>query len=142
MSGRASSSAQKGQAPPLLAAAELAAHCHPGLRPLRSAIQLPAERAADKTGRRRLTAQTIGHAALATRAFLTNRPTVTPAAASGPVPQRVAALLSAPVRRRHSVALASAALFLTACGSQLCAGAGAIGLTHSVEIAQGEASGP
>lgn len=130
-----------------LATAELAAHCHPGLRPLRTAIQLAAERAADetaadKTGNRHLTAQAIGHAALATRASLTNRPTVTPAATSGPVPQRVAALLSAPVRRRHSIALASAALLLTACGSLLGAGAGAISLHQSVEIAQGEASGP
>ncbi|MBP0456764.1 M56 family metallopeptidase, partial [Streptomyces montanisoli] len=56
-----------------LAAAELSAHCHPGLRPLRGDISLAVERAADETaaratGDRRLIARAIGRAALAAHA--------------------------------------------------------------------------
>ncbi|MFE0516412.1 M48 family metalloprotease, partial [Streptomyces sp. NPDC058964] len=53
-----------------LAVAELAAHCHPALRPVRATIRLAAERAADEAaatavGDRRLTARAIARAALA-----------------------------------------------------------------------------
>jgi Zn-dependent protease with chaperone function len=58
-----------------LLAAELAAHCHPGLRRLRDTVQLAAERAADEAaaiavGDRHLTARAIARAALATHASL------------------------------------------------------------------------
>ncbi|MFK4269964.1 M48 family metalloprotease [Streptomyces milbemycinicus] len=124
-----------------LAAAGLAAHCHPGLRPARTAVRLAAERAADEaaataTGDRRLTAQAIGRAALAGRAAR-RRPTIAPAATSGPVPQRVAALLRPPLRR-GLVSVASALLALCACLSLAGAGAGALTLHHNIEIAQGE----
>lgn len=90
---------------------------HPGLRHLRPAIQLAAERAADecaarKTGDRRLTAHAIGHAALATRAPRPDHPSFTSAVASGALPQRVATLLTAPIRRRRFVAASVAALLL------------------------------
>ncbi|MDX3229017.1 M48 family metalloprotease [Streptomyces sp. ME19-01-6] len=125
-----------------LAAIGLAAHCHPGLRPARAAVRLAAERAADEaaataTGDRQLTARAIGRAALAGRAARGRRPTVAPAATSGPVPQRVAALLRPPLRR-CLVSVASVLLALCACLSLAGAGAGALTLHRTIEIAQGE----
>ncbi|MEU6366863.1 M48 family metalloprotease [Streptomyces sp. NPDC046931] len=126
-----------------LAAAELAALCHPGLRPLRAVIRLAAERAADETaaaavGDRRLTARAIGRAALAARAAWAERPPFVSAATTGPVPQRVAALLAAP-RVPHRAARWIAALLVACATVSVCASAtGIIGVHHEVEIAQGE----
>ncbi|MEU6352425.1 M48 family metalloprotease [Streptomyces sp. NPDC047072] len=129
-----------------LAAAELSAHCHPALRPVREAIRLAAERAADEAaagavGDRRLTARAIARAALATTARDTARPVVTPGATTGPVPQRVAALV-APARPAPRAVPGLAAL-LTACAVLSCATAatGAFRVHEDIEIAQGETGG-
>lgn len=127
-----------------LVAAELAAHCHPGLRPVRAAIALAAERAADEAaavvvGDRRLIARAIARAALATRESRSARPDFAPAATAGPVPRRVAALLAAPPS--HPRAASWIALLLAICAT-LSAGASAAGVLafhHEVEVAQGEA---
>ncbi|MFJ9173969.1 M48 family metalloprotease [Streptomyces sp. NPDC102360] len=124
-----------------LAAAELAAHCHPALRALRADIRYAAERAADEAaasavGDRRLTARAIAKAALAGRATASPRPAFAPAATTGPVPRRVTALLT-PGRPR---AARWVALALTA-GVMLSAGAATtalLGVHHQVEVAQGE----
>ncbi|WP_406471936.1 M48 family metalloprotease [Streptomyces sp. NBC_01615] len=126
-----------------LLAAELAAHCHPGLRPVRPVIALAAERAADEAaaaavGDRRLTARAIARAALATTASHSTRPDFAPAATSGPVPQRVAALLASPPRRPRAapwIALLLAAAAITSAGASA---AGVLAFHHEVEIAQGE----
>nr|WP_202539713.1 M56 family metallopeptidase [Streptomyces sp. SID8379] len=132
----------------LLAAAELAAHCHPALRTTRTAIRLAVERAADEsaaraTGDRRLTARAIARAALAGHAAPAAafpRPDFASAATTGPVPQRVAALLDPvprPQRATRPIAI------LLACCAVLSVTAGTVGsLTfhHQVEVAQGEAS--
>ncbi|MET8244436.1 M48 family metalloprotease [Streptomyces sp. NPDC005202] len=128
-----------------LAAAELAAHCHPALRPVRETIGLAAERAADEAaaaavGDRRLTARAIARAALAGQEARSERPEFAPAATSGPVPQRVKALLSAPhVPRRAAAWIAG---LLVACATASCAASatGMIDFHHRVEIAQGEES--
>ncbi|GAA3874571.1 M48 family metalloprotease [Streptomyces lacrimifluminis] len=128
-----------------LAAAELAAHCHPALRAVRDTIRLAAERAADETaatavGDRRLIATAIARAALAGHASPSTRPDFAPAATTGPVPQRVAALLApSPARSR---ARRPTALLLMACTAlSLAAGtAGVVDFHHQVEIAQGEES--
>ncbi|MDT0463753.1 M48 family metalloprotease [Streptomyces gibsoniae] len=126
-----------------LAVAELAALCHPGLRPTGAVIRLAAERAADEAaavvvGNRRLTAQAIGRAALAARAAQGERPSFAPAATTGPVPQRVAALLAAP-RAPHRTARWIAALLIACAAVSACASAaGIIGFHHAVEVAQGE----
>lgn len=135
-----------------LAVAELTAHCHPALRPVREAIRLAVERAADEAaagsvGDRRLTARAIARAALATNATTattgrdTARPTVTPAATTGPVPQRVAALM-APARPTRRAVPWLAAL-LAACAVLSCATAatGAVRVHEDIEIAQGETGG-
>ncbi|MFF8908379.1 M48 family metalloprotease [Streptomyces olivaceoviridis] len=126
-----------------LAAAELAAHCHPALRPVRATIRLAAERAADEAaavsvGDRRLTARAIARAALAGQAARSARPGFAPGAATGPVPQRVQALLTAP---RARTARAISAL-LIACTALSCVAAATstADVHHRVEIAQGEAS--
>ncbi|GAA2597593.1 M56 family metallopeptidase [Streptomyces axinellae] len=131
----------------LLAAAELAAHCHPALRTTRTAIRLAVERAADEsaaraTGDRRLTARAIARAALAGHAApaASSRPDFAPAATAGPVPQRVAALLG-PVPRPQRATQWIAVLL--ACCAVLSVTAGTVGsLTfhHQVEVAQGEES--
>ena len=128
-----------------LAAAELAAHCHPALRTLRATIRLAAERAADEAaatilGDRRLIATAIARAALAGQASRSTRPDFAPAATTGPVPQRVAALLTPPERR--SRATRCTALLLAACAVlSVCAGAtGVFAFHHQVEVAQGEES--
>lgn len=128
-----------------LATAELAAHCHPALRAVRETIRLAAERAADETaatavGDRRLIATAIARAALAGHASPTDRPDFAPAATTGPVPQRVAALLApSPASSRTRL---PAALLLVAC-TVLSVAAGTVGVVdfhHQVEIAQGEES--
>ncbi|MGW3412059.1 M48 family metalloprotease [Streptomyces sp. NPDC000888] len=129
-----------------LAAAELAAHCHPALRTARDIIRLAAERAADEAaatavGDRRLIARAIARAALACHASPSTRPDFAPAATTGPVPQRVAALLApSPGRSR---ARRPTALLLVACTllSVAAGTAGVVDFHHEVEIAQGE-TGP
>ncbi|GHH83701.1 hypothetical protein GCM10018793_46430 [Streptomyces sulfonofaciens] len=126
-----------------LAAAELCARCHPGLRPLRGAIALAAERAADEaaalaTGDRRLTARAIGRAALAARMAPDTRPAFLPSATTGPVPQRVSALLRRPAGRRRLVPALAVLLLLCAGISSGTAAAGALVLHRGVEVAQGE----
>ncbi|MFI6929686.1 M56 family metallopeptidase [Streptomyces sp. NPDC050287] len=128
-----------------LAAAELAAHCHPALRTTRAAIRLAAERAADESaaatlGDRRLIATAIARAALAGHASPSTRPDFAPAATTGPVPQRVAALLEPPQRPR---AARRAAFLLVVCAvlSVVAGTAGVVDFHHEVEIAQGE-NGP
>ncbi|WP_327294235.1 M56 family metallopeptidase [Streptomyces sp. NBC_01197] len=81
-----------------IAAAELAAHCHPALRGLRAPLGYALERCADESaagavGDRSLAARTIGRAALAAHRAPAARPSVVLAATAGPVPRRVAALL-------------------------------------------------
>ncbi|MBT2420787.1 M48 family metalloprotease [Streptomyces sp. ISL-22] len=126
-----------------LLAAELAAHCHPGLRRVRDAVRLAAERAADEAaatavGDRQLTARAIARAAIASHASPSTRPGFASAATTGPVPQRVAALLSPPVQRPRTASWI--ALLLAACTAvSACAAAtGMIVFHHEVEIAQGE----
>ncbi|WP_030669567.1 M56 family metallopeptidase [Streptomyces cellulosae] len=128
-----------------LAAAELAAHCHPALRTARATIRLAAERAADETaattlGDRRLIATAIARAALAGQASPSTRPDIAPAATTGPVPQRVAALLAPP--RRPRAARRAAFLLVVCAGLSVTAGtAGVVDVHYEVEIAQGE-NGP
>ncbi|WP_434600038.1 M56 family metallopeptidase [Streptomyces sp. A5-4] len=129
-----------------LAAAELAAHCHPALRTTRDTIRLAAERAADESaatviGDRRLLARAIARAALATDAATTPRSAFTPGATTGPVPQRVTALLASRGNPSNT-ARWTIALFLAAC-AVLPVGAAATGVVafhHEVEVAQGEES--
>jgi Zn-dependent protease with chaperone function len=125
-----------------LAAAELAAHCHPALRPVRESIRLAAERAADeaaaaRVGDRRLTARAIARAALAGHSTPAERPDFVAAATSGPVPQRVQALLAAPRAPRTGRAIAA---LLLACTAVSCVAsvAGMADFHHRVEIAQGD----
>ncbi|MBV7696242.1 M48 family metalloprotease [Streptomyces sp. TRM70350] len=127
-----------------LLAAELASHCHPGLRRVRDAIRLAAERAADEAaaaavGDRHLTARAIARAALATHSSPSARPDFAAAATSGPVPQRVAALLAPPAHRPRTTSWI--ALLLAACTafSACAAVTGVITFHHEVEVAQGEA---
>ncbi|MGW0615599.1 M48 family metalloprotease [Streptomyces sp. NPDC002788] len=128
-----------------LAVAELAAHCHPALRTTRATIRLAAERAADEAaattlGDRRLIATAIARAALAGQASRSTRPDFAPAATTGPVPQRVAALLTPSERR--SRATRCIALLLAACAvlSVSAGAAGVLAFHHDVEVAQGEES--
>ncbi|MER6956232.1 M48 family metalloprotease [Streptomyces sp. NPDC000618] len=128
-----------------LAVAEIAAHCHPALRPTRDTIRLAAERAADEaaaevTGDRRLIATAIARAALAGHASPPTRPDLAPAATTGPVPQRVTALLApspghSRVRRRTAFLLVACTVLSVAAGT-----AGVVDFHHEVEIAQGEES--
>ncbi|MBX7554719.1 M48 family metalloprotease [Streptomyces sp. NPDC004232] len=125
-----------------LAAAELAAHCHPALRPVRESIRLAAERAADeaaaaRVGDRRLTARAIARAALAGHSAPAERPGFVAAATSGPVPQRVQALLAAPRAPRTGRTIAALLLACTAV-SCVASGAGMADFHHRVEIAQGD----
>lgn len=126
-----------------LAAAELAAHCHPALRPVRGSIRLAAERAADEAaaaavGDRRLTARAIARAALAGQEARSARPECAPAATSGPVPRRVKALLATP--QAPGRAAAWIAGLLLACTALSCGAfaTGVLDFHHRVEIAQGE----
>ncbi|MFC9926375.1 M48 family metalloprotease [Streptomyces sp. NPDC127190] len=125
-----------------LAAAELAAHCHPALRRVRDSIRLAAERAADEdaaasVGDRRLTARAIARAALAGQSAPSSRPAFAAAAAGGPVPQRVQALLAAPLAPRAGRAVA-ALLLVCAAGSCVASVTGMADFHHRIEVAQGE----
>lgn len=108
-------------------AARLAASANPLVRPLADSVEYTIERWADEraaaaVGDRRLVAETIAHAALATKASSPRRPLAAalgavfgrPGALSlsqaGPVPRRVAALLAAPPRRRLLLMAAGVAL--------------------------------
>jgi hypothetical protein len=127
-----------------LAAAELTAHCHPALRPVREAIRLAVERAADEAaagavGDRRLTARAIARAALATTGQAT-RPTLTPGATTGPVPQRVAALMAPARPTPRAVPWIAALLAVCAVLSCATAATGAVRVHEDIEIAQGETS--
>lgn len=96
-----------------------AASVHPALRMLRAPLGYHLERWADEAaaasvGDRAVTARAVGRAALAAaRAPWPARPRLVPAAHSGPVPRRVAALLhprpQSGTRRRSAAALALAA---------------------------------
>ncbi|MGW3248083.1 M56 family metallopeptidase [Streptomyces sp. NPDC001070] len=128
-----------------LAAADLAARCHPALRAARSSVALAAERAADESaaaasGDRALTARAIGHAALAITASTSARPALAPGATTGPVPVRVRALLTQAPRRR--VAPVLLAVLLLCAGTATAAMTGAVDLHRGVEVAQGELPGP
>ncbi|MCK7626681.1 M56 family metallopeptidase [Streptomyces sp. RS10V-4] len=133
----------------------LAAVCHPLLRGLRSPLAYALERWADESaavrvGDRRLTARAIGRAALAARPDATTRPRpgTAPAATAGPVPRRVAALLTpdrpagpapgraAPYARR----LIAPTLLACVAFSAAAAVDAAADLHQTVETAQGEAS--
>ncbi|MGW5201906.1 M48 family metalloprotease [Streptomyces spiralis] len=128
-----------------LAAAELAAHCHPALRPVRATIRLAVERAADEAaaaavGDRRLTARAIARAALAGQDARSARPEFAPAVASGPVPHRVQALLAAPRVPRRATAWIAALLLACTTASFAASATGMLDVHHRVEIAQGEES--
>ena len=125
-----------------LAAAELAAHCHPALRPVRETIRLAVERAADEAaagavGDRRLPARAIARAALATTGQA-GRPTLTPGATTGPVPQRVAALMAPARPTPRAVPWIAALLAVCAVLSCATAATGAVRVHEDIEIAQGE----
>ncbi|MGW2177599.1 M56 family metallopeptidase [Streptomyces sp. NPDC001732] len=132
----------KGRHHLFVVAAEAAALCHPALRALRAPMRYALERCADEeaasaVGDRRIAARAIGRAALAAHATEgAARPRAALAAAAGPVPRRVAALLgrSAP---RPRVGRAAAAALL-AC--LMVSGAAALDATndlhHSIEVAQ------
>lgn len=129
-----------------LVAAELAARCHPALGPVRDAIRLAAERAADEAaatvvGDRRLIARAIARAALAGQSARSRRPDFVPGATTGPVPQRVKALLAAP-RVTHRTAACGLAALLIACAALSFAASATsmIDVHHRVEVAQGEAA--
>ena len=129
--------------------ARLAAAANPMLLPVARSVEYTVERWADEhaaavTGDRRLVAATIGHVALLASA----RPLQTPGIAlgiigqftervwfawAGPVPRRVAALLTAPPRRRTVLVAASAAIVVLAGVSALEAAAG---LHALLELAQ------
>ncbi|MER6033100.1 M48 family metalloprotease [Streptomyces sp. NPDC001835] len=128
-----------------LAAAEVAAHCHPALRPVRDSIRLAAERAADeaaaaRVGDRRLTARAIARAALAAQGDHSRRPAFAAAATAGPVPLRVRALLAG-ARPPHRAGRSIAALLLVcAAASCVASAAGLADVHHRVEVAQGDQS--
>ncbi|MFD8810368.1 hypothetical protein ACFV23_02430, partial [Streptomyces sp. NPDC059627] len=91
-------------------------------------------------GDRRLTARAIARAALAGQGGGVERPAFVSGAASGPVPQRVQALLTAPRVGRRAGAWV-AVLLLVACAGLSCvaSASGMIDFHHRVEVAQGEA---
>ncbi|MFJ6719604.1 M56 family metallopeptidase [Streptomyces sp. NPDC091259] len=128
-----------------LAAADLAARCHPALRAVRDAIALTVERVADEaaaaaTGDRRLIARAIGRAALAGHgASGAVRPAFAARAVGGPVPQRVRALLHPPTARPLAAAAAACLLVALAAGTTVTTGVGLDLLHRDVEVAQGEA---
>ncbi|MGW1797623.1 M48 family metalloprotease [Streptomyces sp. NPDC001984] len=129
-----------------LAAAELAAHCHPALRPVRANVRLAAERAADEAaagavGDRRLTARAIARAALAGQSARSERPDFAPAATTGPVPRRVQALLSTPATPHRTARWIAALLIACTAASCVASATGMIDFHHRVEVAQGEETG-
>ncbi|MCX4553837.1 M56 family metallopeptidase [Streptomyces sp. NBC_01267] len=132
-----------------IAAAELAALCHPALRALRAPLGYALERCADESaagavGDRSLAARAIGRAALAAHRAPAARPSVVLAATAGPVPRRVAALLGRhPTGRaghgRRGRAARTVAAALLVCLSLSAAGAldAAKDLHGGIEAAQG-----
>ncbi len=128
----------------LVVCADLAGCLHPALRALRGPLSFHLERWADEdaaraVGDRRLTARAIGRAALATSAAPSGlRPAAVPAAAAGPVPRRVAALLAPPRPRARTTAAVAVAL----AGCVLVSGVGVLDaaqdLHANIEWAQGE----
>ncbi|MFJ9849995.1 M56 family metallopeptidase [Streptomyces sp. NPDC101150] len=131
----------------------LASACHPLLRGLRAPLAYALERWADESaasqvGDRRLTARAIGRAALAGPGTPAagppspRRPGAALAATAGPVPRRVAALLSPgrPAARRRPAGRRLVAAALLACVAFSAAGTldAAADLHRSVETAQGE----
>ncbi|MEW2520006.1 M56 family metallopeptidase [Actinacidiphila alni] len=126
-----------------LAAFALARSCHPALRALRGPLSYALERWADEAaaaavGDRRLAARAIGRAALASRPGAP-RPHAALPATTGPVPRRVAALLTLPPTRAPRAPRAIA-LVLASCLtlSAACALEAAHDLHGSIELAQGE----
>ncbi|MFE4454817.1 M48 family metalloprotease [Streptomyces sp. NPDC056796] len=127
-----------------LAFAEVAAHCHPALRAVRTSIRLSVERAADEAaadavGDRRLAARAVARAALAGRDSRgSTRPYLAPGVATGPVPRRVTALLRPPshsARRPRVLAVAVAVAALLSTGVTV---AGVVHMGHEVGEARGE----
>jgi hypothetical protein len=112
------------------AVARLAAAANPLLLPISRSVEYTVERWADEhaaavTGDRRLVAETIGQVALLARprrrraagialGIVRPRPRRVSVAWAGPVPRRVAALLTAPPRRRTILLAASAAIVVLA----------------------------
>ncbi|MEU8785170.1 M56 family metallopeptidase [Streptomyces sp. NPDC048637] len=138
-----------------LLTAALAAACHPLLGSLRAPLAYALERwadeaAASRVGDRRVTARAIGRAALAAgpSAPGPHRPGTVLAATAGPVPRRVAALLSPervpghpPIRRGcYGRRLLAAALLACVTFSTAAALDAAADLHETVEVAQGEAA--
>ncbi|MES9554295.1 MULTISPECIES: M48 family metalloprotease [unclassified Streptomyces] len=129
-----------------LAATEVAALCHPALRSLRGPMGYALERCADEAaatavGDRRVAARAIGRAALAARAAEgapQPRPRVALAAAAGPVPCRVAALLGRSTVRPRVGRVAAAALLACLVVSGAAALDATSDLHSSIEAAQGE----
>nr|WSW70947.1 M56 family metallopeptidase [Streptomyces sp. NBC_00995] len=129
-----------------LAAAELSARCHPALRALRAPLAYALERCADESaaqavGDRRVAARAIGRAALAPRTSSEPsgpRPAVALAAAAGPVPRRVAALLGRATAHRSPGRAAAAILLACVAVSGGAALDATYDLHSSIEIAQGE----
>ncbi|MFI6898812.1 M56 family metallopeptidase [Streptomyces sp. NPDC050256] len=129
-----------------LAAAELSARCHPALRALRAPLGYALERCADEAaahavGDRRVAARAIGRAALAARAAgepSVPRPPVALAAAAGPVPRRVAALLGRAAARPRVGRAAAATLLACLALSGGAALDATYDLHSSIEIAQGD----
>ncbi|WP_406347691.1 M56 family metallopeptidase [Streptomyces sp. NBC_00144] len=131
-----------------IAAAELAALCHPALRGLRAPLGYALERCADESaagavGDRSLAARAIGRAALAGHRVPAARPSVVLAATAGPVPRRVAALLGhrpagTPDRGWHGRAARALAGALLVCLSLSAGGAldAATDLHGGIEAAQ------
>ncbi|MFJ6571252.1 M56 family metallopeptidase [Streptomyces sp. NPDC091292] len=132
-----------------LAVGELAAALHPALRGLRAPLGYALERWADESaatsvGDRRLAARAIGRAALATHAAGPQGapvPRMALAAAHGPVPRRVAALLTPTPTHTHRPHRVLAAALLTCVAiSTTTALEAAHDLHGNVEVAQGELS--
>ncbi|MFE6494321.1 M56 family metallopeptidase [Streptomyces sp. NPDC057747] len=129
-----------------VAAVEAAALCHPALRSLRAPMGYALERCADEAaasavGDRRIAARAIGRAALAARAAEgapQPRPRVALAAAAGPVPRRVAALLGRNTARPRVGRGAAAALLACLVASGVAALDATNDLHSSIEVAQGE----
>ncbi|MFJ9683166.1 M56 family metallopeptidase [Streptomyces sp. NPDC101194] len=129
-----------------IAAAEMAALCHPALRSLRAPMRYALERCADEAaasavGDRRVAARAIGRAALAARAAegaARPRPRAALAAAAGPVPRRVAALLGRSAPRPRVGRMAAAALLACLVVSGAATFDATNDLHSSIEAAQGQ----
>lgn len=123
-----------------VAAVDVFAAANPVLRPLTATIRFTTERWADEAaarhiGDRAVAARAVGKAALAGRDLL--RPRIALAATTGPVPRRVAALLTAPAHRPHPFTMACIAVaFGLVTGSVFFVLDAAIDLHRVLEIAQ------